>query len=249
MILVIILNNSHYLLFLNTKLIFILIILIKLNFYPINIWIININKRIDWENFILINFLIKIHPIILCAITNLINNLTIYLIISLIITFFFNFKNLKILITQLSINNMYWLILTINFSTKKWIIFILIYIWINFKVCIILKFNKLNYLSETNSITKNNSFNWVNLIFNLIRIPPIIIFLIKWMLIKMLIINFILINLILIINLFNQFFYIKLFIKIVIIFWLFKNWILKNYDFNLKINHINLVNILIIRFI
>ena len=101
------------------------------------------------------------------------------MIIIISIPIIINIENIKIIIFNLSINNIYWFIITINNNSIIWIIIIIIYTIINLKINIILEIEKINFIRQFISIRIINKKIIIIIIINLIRLPPIIIFLIN----------------------------------------------------------------------
>lgn len=122
-----------------------------------------------------------------------------------------------------------------------WINYFIIYSILNLLIIIILNKYKINYINQIKFFNFNFFFklNILILIFSIIGLPPILGFLIKWILIKTLTYNNIIIILIFLISLtiINLFFYLKLTYFLLFNFNLFNKWYLQNK----KINNFNII--------
>lgn len=242
LILFIIINN---LIFLKLNSTLILIILwIKINLFPFHQWILSLNKSINWNQFIIINIINKIPPIIITLIAinlNLIYSAIVILTISIINL---NQLNLKILLSLISISNIQWFMLISLSNTKIIIITLILYYSINTYLIIILKINKINFINHINSMPSSTKITITLTLFNLAGIPPLFIFIIKWFFIKHFLINKIWFTLLIFINIINRFILIKMILISTIKFnykiiwfnksakwnswWLIKNWPILN---------------------
>lgn len=182
---------------------------IKLAIFPFHWWIILIRKFNNWIILFNINFFLKI-PSLLILIrlnTKLTKILFVILIIPLIII---NLNNIKKNLILISINNIYWFILIININNIIFVFTFLIYILINYFFFKLIKLNKINFINQCININIRFKILIIFIIINLINIPPLTIFLIKWLIIKSLYINNFLIFILILTNLIIIFNYFKI---------------------------------------
>lgn len=183
-ILIIIIENILIINKINIIKITILIILwIKIGIFPFNWWIIIIGKINRWTNLFKINFVLKIPSIIIIIIINFIETKLILLII-IIPIISINLTNLKKIFIIISIINIYWFIIIIKNNYTLIVIAIRIYITTNLFIYKTMEWNKTNFLNQINSLNKKVKVFLIVTVINLINIPPLNIFVRKWIIIK-----------------------------------------------------------------
>lgn len=248
-LLLIFLINKNFLFFNNNNLLIIIPLLIKLRLIPFHLWLPSIIEGLNWISCLLITTWQKISPLIIISYLNINKNL-IFLItlISINSIFGLNQNSIRKVLAISSINNSTWILFAILINEKLWINYFLIYSIINFLIIKILNDFNINYINQIKFFNLNFFFklNILILIFSIIGLPPIIGFLIKWILIKTLIYNniYIIIIILIILTILNLIFYIKITYFILFNFNLFNKWYLKfkknNYNFIIIINFFRL---------
>lgn len=248
-LLLIFLINKNFFFINNRNILIIIPLLIKLRLIPFHLWLPSIIEGLNWISCLLIITWQKISPLIIISYLNIDKNL-IFLIILISINSIFglNQNSIRKILAISSINNSTWILFAILLNNKLWINYFLIYSILNLIIIKILHNYKINYINQLKFFNLNFFFklNIIILIFSIIGLPPIIGFLIKWILIKNLIYNqiYLIIIILIILTILNLFFYIKISYFILFNFNLFNKWYLQykknNYNFLLFINFFRL---------
>lgn len=251
------LNFFYYIL--PTKII-ILTLILKLGSAPFHFWFPNVIENINWSNGIILITWQKLTPILILSYFININKIfIIFIIISTLIGAIggLNQTSLRKLLAFSSINHIGWILTAIIFNETLWLIYFIIYTFLNFCIIFLLNIFQIFYLNQIYSLFINSFFLKFSLLISLLSLgglPPFLGFIPKWLIIQSLIIIKInLINLFLIcIRLITLFYYIKIRISSFILNynefnWNFKNFF-KNYKFNviLKLNFISLFRFFLI---
>lgn len=235
-LLIFIINKSLFFI-IEINILIIIPLLIKLRLIPFHLWLPSIIEGLNWISCFLLITWQKIAPIIIISYLN-INKTIIFiiLIISLNRIFGINQNSIRKILAISSINNSSWILIAILLNENLWITYFFIYTILNFLIIHIFNIYKINYINQLKFFNISFFFklNILILIFSIIGLPPILGFLIKWILIKTLIYNNIIIILILLISLaiLNLIFYLKLTYFLLFNFNLFNKWYLQN-----KINY------------
>lgn len=248
-LLLIFLINKNFFFFNNRNILIIIPLLIKLRLIPFHLWLPSIIEGLNWISCLLIITWQKISPLIIISYLNIDKNL-IFLVtlISINSIFGLNQNSIRKILAISSINNSTWILFAILINNKLWINYFLIYSILNLLIIKILNNYNINYINQLKFFNLNFFFklNIIILIFSIIGLPPIIGFLIKWILIKNLIYNhiYLIIIILIILTILNLFFYIKISYFILFNFNLFNKWYLQfkknNYNFFLFINFFRL---------
>jgi len=248
-LLLIFLINKNLLFLNNDNILIILPLLIKLRLIPFHLWLPSIIEGLNWISCLLITTWQKITPLIIISYLNINKNI-IFLIIFISINSIFglNQNSIRKILAISSINNTTWILFAILINENLWINYFLIYSLLNFLIIKILNNYNINYINQIKLFNLNFFFklNILILIFSIIGLPPILGFLIKWILIKTLIYNNIYFIIIILITLtiLNLLFYIKITYFILFNFNLFNKWYLiykkNNYNFIILINFFRL---------
>lgn len=214
-----------------------LTLILKLGVAPFHFWFPNVIENISWINNIILITWQKIPSIIILM--YIINCSFFYIIFILITTFVgaiggLNQISLRKILSFSSINHIGWIIIALIFNENIWIIYFLIYSFLN--ICIILTFKifQIFYLNQIYSFFINSYFLKFRLIVPLISLgglPPFLGFFPKWIIIQSIIyinISFIIIFII-IISLITLYYYLKIGIASFIFNYDELNWRLKNY--------------------
>jgi len=232
-------------------------LMLKIGVAPFHFWFPNVIENISWLNNLILITWQKFAPLII--ISYLVNLNILFIIFVIISTFIgaiggLNQTSLRKLIAFSSINHMGWMIGGIIFNENLWLIYFLIYIFINFRLLIIFKIFQVFYLSQIYSIFINSYILKIFLLISILSLgglPPFLGFIPKWIIIQSFIfikINFI--NLFIIcIRLITLFYYLKIIYAAFLINYNEFNWNYKNfYNNNNFIFIINLNFISLFRF-
>lgn len=248
-LLLIFLINKNLLFINNDNILIIISLLIKLRLIPFHLWLPSIIEGLNWISCLLIITWQKISPLIIISYLNVNKNI-IFLIVLISINSIFglNQNSIRKILAISSINNTTWILFAILINENLWINYFIIYSLLNFLIIKILNNYNINYINQIKLFNLNFFFklNILILIFSIIGLPPIIGFLIKWILIKTLIYNniYIIIIILIILTILNLLFYIKITYFILFNFNLSNKWYLiykkNNYDFIILINFFRL---------
>lgn len=232
LLLIILINKSIFFL-INRNFLLIIPLLIKLRLIPFHLWLISIIEGLNWTSCLIIFTWQKISPIILISYLNINKNL-IFLISLIIINSIIgiNQNSIRKILAISSINNSTWILFTIIINENLWINYFIIYFFLNLLIINIFKNFKINYINQLKFFNINFFFklNLLILIFSIIGLPPILGFLIKWILIKILIYNqiFMILIILIILTIFNLYFYLKISYFLLFNFNLFNKWFIQN---------------------
>lgn len=220
----------------------ILTLILKIGAAPFHLWFPNVIENISWNNSLILITWQKIAPIIILS--YLINLNIILIIFTLISTLIgaiggLNQISLRKLIAFSSINHIGWIIMTILFNENLWLIYFLIYSFLNFSIIYLFKNFQIFYLNQIYSIFINSYFLKFRILISTLSLgglPPFLGFLPKWFVIQSLIfikINFI--NFFIIcIRLITLFYYLKIRFSAFILNYNELNWNIKNHFKNNK---------------
>lgn len=243
--LIILINKSIFFL-INNNFILIIPLLIKLRLIPFHLWLPSIIEGLNWLSCFIIFTWQKISPIIIISYLNLNKNI-IFLISIIIINSLIgiNQNSIRKILAISSINNSTWILIAILINENLWINYFFIYSILNFLIINLLNKYKINYINQIKFFNLNLFFklNILILILSIIGLPPILGFLIKWILIKTIIYNKILLILIILIilTILNLYFYLKITYFLLFNFNLFNKWFLQNKKTH-KFNFIIFIN-------
>lgn len=243
--LIILINKSIFFL-INNNFILIIPLLIKLRLIPFHLWLPSLIEGLNWLSCFIIFTWQKISPIIIISYLNLNKNI-IFLIAIIIINSLIgiNQNSIRKILAISSINNSTWILIAILINENLFINYFFIYSILNFLIINLLNKYKINYINQIKFFNLNLFFklNIIILILSIIGLPPILGFLIKWILIKTIIYNKILLILIILIilTIINLYFYLKITYFLLFNFNLFNKWFLQNKKIN-KFNFIIFIN-------
>nr|QBR55157.1 NADH dehydrogenase subunit 2 [Therioaphis tenera] len=245
-LLIFLIFKSMLFMMINFNLLILLPLLIKMSLMPFHLWLPSMIEGLNWMSCLLLMTWQKISPMIM--ISYLIINKSLILMISLISMnsiMGMNQNSIRKILAFSSINNSSWMLIAIIMNENIWINYFLIYTTLNFLIMNIFDKFKINYLNQIKFFNLNFFFklNLLMLIFSIMGLPPMMGFLMKWMLIKMLIYNKMFMILIMLITLaiLNLYFYLKLSYFLLFNFNLFNKWYLQNKNKN-KLNLIIFIN-------
>nr|YP_009400269.1 NADH dehydrogenase subunit 2 [Meitanaphis flavogallis]ARW70261.1 NADH dehydrogenase subunit 2 [Meitanaphis flavogallis] len=216
-------------------------LLMKLSLMPFHLWMPSMIEGLNWMSCFLLMTWQKITPMIMISYLNL-NKSMIFIItlLSLNNLFGMNQNSIRKILAMSSINNSSWMLIAIIMNENLWMNYFLIYSTLNMLMIYILWMYKINYISQLKFFNFNFFFklNMLMLIFSIMGLPPMLGFLMKWMLIKSLIYNKMIMILIMLITttILNLYFYLKLTYFLLFNFNLFNKWFIqnkKNNNFNI----------------
>lgn len=183
------LNNEFFIKFI--ILLLNLTLLVKLGLTPFYIWYPKVINNLNWSNLLILSILQKIIPLylfinIIYFINNdniILNYLNLLFNLNLSIFLSINIISIRLILCFSSIVHISWIIFLLLINCSFIIFYFLIYSIINFFLIFLLKKINLNYLTQITSINLNPKFLFIIIliIFSLIRIPPLLGFLIKWL--------------------------------------------------------------------
>nr|YP_010227786.1 NADH dehydrogenase subunit 2 [Schlechtendalia peitan]UDD86541.1 NADH dehydrogenase subunit 2 [Schlechtendalia peitan] len=217
-------------------------LLMKLSLMPFHLWLPSMIEGLNWMSCLLLMTWQKIAPMIMISYLNF-NKTMIFIIamISLNNMFGMNQNSIRKILAMSSINNSSWMLIAIITNEFLWLNYFMIYSILNMMIIYILWNYKINYINQLKFFNFNFFFklNMLMLIFSIMGLPPMLGFLMKWMLIKTLIYNQMIIILILLITLtiLNLYFYLKLTYFVLFNFNLFNKWFIQNK----KSNNFNII--------
>nr|ARW70222.1 NADH dehydrogenase subunit 2 [Schlechtendalia peitan] len=217
-------------------------LLMKLSLMPFHLWLPSMIEGLNWMSCLLLMTWQKIAPMIMISYLNF-NKTMIFIIamISLNNMFGMNQNSIRKILAMSSINNSSWMLIAIITNEFLWLNYFMIYSILNMMIIYILWNYKINYINQLKFFNFNFFFklNMLMLIFSIMGLPPMLGFLMKWMLIKTLIYNQMIIILILLITLtiLNLYFYLKLTYFMLFNFNLFNKWFIQNK----KSNNFNII--------
>lgn len=236
----------------NFILIITIAIIIKIGRAPVHYWLPIIIENLNWIKIFLLLTWQKINPLIILFYIFNIKIFNIFIFFSIIIRTIsrLNYYSLKKIISFSSINQLRWIILSINFSKliNLYLIFYFYLIWIILKL---FKYFNLIYLNQIYNLNLKNKFLKIFLFFRIISLaglPPFLGFFPKIIIIFK-INRYFIIFIILIFSIIILFLYLRIIISIILINSIKINFIFKKYNMNnLKIflNYSIINNLLII---
>nr|QZR92095.1 NADH dehydrogenase subunit 2 [Uroleucon erigeronensis] len=244
-LLLIFLINKNFLFLNNNNILILMSLLMKLSLMPFHLWLPSMMEGLNWISCLLMMTWQKITPLIMISYLNINKNM-IFLIslISMNSIFGLNQNSMRKIMAMSSINNTTWMLFAILMNENLWINYFLIYSMLNFLIIKMFNNYNINYINQMKLFNLNFFFklNMWMLILSIMGLPPMMGFLMKWMLIKTLIYNkmYIIIMMLIMLTILNLFFYLKMTYFMLFNFNLFNKWYLqikKN-----KFNFIMLMN-------
>nr|YP_009400308.1 NADH dehydrogenase subunit 2 [Meitanaphis elongallis]ARW70352.1 NADH dehydrogenase subunit 2 [Meitanaphis elongallis] len=240
-ILLMFLINKSLFFMIQINMMIIIPLLMKLSLMPFHLWLPSMIEGLNWMSCLLLMTWQKISPMIMISYLNL--NKTIMftiMMISLNNLFGMNQNSIRKILAMSSINNSSWMLIAIIMNEILWINYFMIYTILNTMIIYILSMYNINYINQLKFFNFSFLFklNMLMLIFSIMGLPPMLGFLMKWMLIKMLIYNKMIFILIMLITLtiLNLYFYLKMTYFLLFNFNLFNKWFFqnkKNNNFNI----------------
>nr|QBO27212.1 NADH dehydrogenase subunit 2 [Appendiseta robiniae] len=238
--------KSMFFMMMNMNLLILMPLMIKLSLMPFHLWLPSMIEGLNWMSCFLMMTWQKISPMILISylITNKMLTITIVLI-SMNSIMGMNQNSIRKILAFSSINNSSWMLVAINMNENLWINYFLIYSILNLLIMNIFNKFNINYINQIKFFNLDFFFklNLLMLIFSIMGLPPMMGFLMKWMLIKTLVYNKmnLILMLLILLAIMNLYFYIKMSYFLLFNFNLFNKWYLQNKNKN-KMNTIIFMN-------
>nr|YP_009059155.1 NADH dehydrogenase subunit 2 [Cervaphis quercus]AGQ46317.1 NADH dehydrogenase subunit 2 [Cervaphis quercus] len=225
--------NKMLFFMINNNLLIIIPLLIKLSLMPFHLWMPSMIEGLNWLSCLLMFTWQKISPMILISYLNMNKNF-IFMILFLMINSIMgmNQNSLRKILAMSSINNSSWMLMLIMINENMWMYYFMIYSTLNFLIINILMKYKINYINQLKFFNMNFMFklNMLMLIFSIMGLPPMMGFLMKWMLIKTLMYNnmYMIMYMLILLTIFNLYFYMKMSYFLIFNFNLFNKWFMQN---------------------
>nr|AKM70182.1 NADH dehydrogenase subunit 2 [Cinara tujafilina] len=240
LLLIMLINKSMFFL-INSNFLLIIPLLIKLSLMPFHLWLPSMIEGLNWTSCLIMFTWQKISPMILISYLNINKNMMFLISLIMINSLMgMNQNSIRKILAISSINNSTWMLFAILMNENLWINYFIIYFFLNFLMINIFKNFKINYINQLKFFNINFFFklNMLMLIFSIMGLPPMLGFLMKWMLIKMLIYNkmFMILIILITLTILNLYFYLKLSYFLLFNFNLFNKWFIQN-----KKNNFNLL--------
>nr|YP_010310694.1 NADH dehydrogenase subunit 2 [Bradysia odoriphaga]UMY76229.1 NADH dehydrogenase subunit 2 [Bradysia odoriphaga] len=193
-------------------------LMMKLGAAPFHFWFPNVMENINWMNGMLLMTWQKIGPMMIMSyFIKLDITLITFILLSTFIGAFggLNQTSLRKLMAFSSINHLGWMLIAIIYNENIWILYFIIYSFMNFCLIYLFKIFQIFYLSQLYSIFIENpmlKFTLLMSILSLGGLPPFLGFIPKWLIIQSLnYMNLNLINLFIIcMSLVTLFYYLKI---------------------------------------
>nr|YP_009692449.1 NADH dehydrogenase subunit 2 [Rhagovelia reitteri]QEH58861.1 NADH dehydrogenase subunit 2 [Rhagovelia reitteri] len=219
-----------------------LAMMMKLGMAPMHMWFVNMMKKMNWMNCLILMTWQKIGPLYIMTNMNLNSNIIkIMAILSTVIGAIGGIQqtSIKSIMAFSSINHMGWLIMCMKYNYEMWMKYLIIYSIIIFMMTMIFEKMTINFLNQMNSNIKTNieKMNMMMLFMSLGGLPPFIGFLPKWMVLQSIMKNnMILPTMIMIMSsMVTLFFYMRMMSPIILMNNIMNKWNKTNYKNN-KIN-------------
>ncbi|YP_008758394.1 NADH dehydrogenase subunit 2 (mitochondrion) [Diuraphis noxia] len=248
-ILLIFLINKNLLFLNNNNLLIMMPLMMKLSLMPFHLWLPSMLEGLNWFSCLLMMTWQKITPLIMISYLNIDKNM-IFLItlLSMNSIFGLNQNSMRKILAMSSINNTTWMLFAILMNEKLWMNYFLIYSILNFLIIKMLNNYNINYINQLKFFNLNFFFklNMLMLIFSIMGLPPMLGFLMKWMLIKNLMYNnlYFTMMMLIILTILNLMFYLKMTYFLLFNFNLMNKWYLQfkknKYNFFMLINFFSL---------
>ncbi|YP_009239935.1 NADH dehydrogenase subunit 2 (mitochondrion) [Myzus persicae] len=248
-LLLIFLINKNFMFMNNDNMLIMMPLLMKLSLMPFHLWLPSMMEGLNWFSCLLMMTWQKITPMIMISYLNINKNM-IFLIalISMNSIFGLNQNSMRKILAMSSINNSTWMLFAILMNEKLWVNYFLIYSMLNFLIIKMLNNYNINYINQMKFFNLNFFFklNMLMLIFSIMGLPPMLGFIMKWMLIKTLIYNnmYFIMMMLIMLTILNLFFYIKMTYFMLFNFNIFNKWYLQfkknNYNFIMMMNFFSL---------
>nr|UOX27632.1 NADH dehydrogenase subunit 2 [Nippolachnus piri] len=241
LMLIMLINKSMFFL-INSNFLLILPLLIKLSLMPFHLWLPSMIEGLNWTSCLIMFTWQKISPMIMISYLNINKNFMFLITLIMINSILgMNQNSIRKILAFSSINNSTWMLIAMLMNENLWLIYFFIYSILNLLIINIFKKYKINYINQLKFFNLNFFFklNMLMLILSIMGLPPMLGFLMKWMLIKTLIYNnmYMILMFLIILTITNLYFYLKMNYFLLFNFNLFNKWFLQNK----KKNNYNLI--------
>nr|AKM70249.1 NADH dehydrogenase subunit 2 [Adelges laricis] len=246
-----ILTYKSFFFLLNLNLMIMMPLMIKLSIMPFHLWLPSMIEGLKWSTCLIMLTWQKISPMILISYLNLNKNLMMLTMLMMINSIFgINQNSIRKIMAMSSINNSSWMLIAILINEKLWINYFLIYSYINILMIIIFSKYNINYINQMKLFNLNYllKLNLMMMMFSMMGLPPMLGFLMKWMLIQNMIYMkmYLILMILTMMAIINLMFYIKMCYFILFNFNIFNKWTLKNKKMNFySIFWINFLSLMI----
>nr|UUC05241.1 NADH dehydrogenase subunit 2 [Microrhagus sp. ZM-2022] len=165
-------------------------LLTKMGAAPFHFWFPDVMVGVEWIPASFILTWQKIAPMTLISyfeISSLIMGLVILSCMVISGVFLINQTSMKKILTFSSINNIGWMLMSIQIQEKVWILYLTVYIISTLVIILFLASNKIEHMAQMMNKPLGptlNKFTFSLNFFNLASIPPFIMFLPKWLIVE-----------------------------------------------------------------
>nr|YP_010275980.1 NADH dehydrogenase subunit 2 [Tuberolachnus salignus]UGY86215.1 NADH dehydrogenase subunit 2 [Tuberolachnus salignus] len=232
LLLIMLINKSMFFM-INSNFLLILPLLIKLSLMPFHLWLPSMIEGLNWMSCLIMFTWQKISPMIMISYLNMNKNFLFLITLIMINSILgMNQNSIRKILAFSSINNSTWMLIAILMNENLWLTYFFIYSILNFLIINILKQYKINYINQLKFFNLNFflKLNMFMLILSIMGLPPMLGFMMKWMLIKTLMYNqmYLILIFLIILTIMNLYFYLKMNYFLLFNFNMFNKWFLQN---------------------
>nr|QNO35890.1 NADH dehydrogenase subunit 2 [Hormaphis betulae] len=230
----------------NNNMLIILPLLMKLSLMPFHLWLPSMVEGLNWSSCLIMLTWQKISPMIMISYLNTNKNMIFLIILIFSNTIFgMNQNSFRKILAISSINNSSWMLFAILMNENLWINYFIIYSMLNLMIINILNKYNINYINQLKFFNMNFLFkiNLLMLILSIMGLPPMLGFIMKWMLIKNLMYNnmYLIMLMLITLTIMNLYMYMKMMYFILFNYNLMNKWF-KQMKMNYNYNYIMFMN-------
>nr|YP_010894820.1 NADH dehydrogenase subunit 2 [Amiota femorata]AFP33349.1 NADH dehydrogenase subunit 2 [Amiota femorata]WJW73333.1 NADH dehydrogenase subunit 2 [Amiota femorata] len=218
-------------------------LLLKSGAAPFHFWFPNLMEGLNWNNTLILMTWQKIAPLMLISYLNIKEILFISIILSVIIGALggLNQTSLRKLMAFSSINHLGWMLMALNNSESIWLIYFIMYSFLNLILTFMFNIFKSYHLNQLFSLFYNSKILKFILFMNFLSLgglPPFLGFLPKWIVIQQLSFNNQLFMLVILTvsTLITLFFYLRICYSAFMLNYYENNWIINMHFNNFSLN-------------
>nr|AFP33350.1 NADH dehydrogenase subunit 2 [Amiota femorata] len=218
-------------------------LLLKSGAAPFHFWFPNLMEGLNWNNALILMTWQKIAPLMLISYLNIKEILFISIILSVIIGALggLNQTSLRKLMAFSSINHLGWMLMALNNSESIWLIYFIMYSFLNLILTFMFNIFKSYHLNQLFSLFYNSKILKFILFMNFLSLgglPPFLGFLPKWIVIQQLSFNNQLFMLVILTvsTLITLFFYLRICYSAFMLNYYENNWIINMHFNNFSLN-------------
>nr|AFP33352.1 NADH dehydrogenase subunit 2 [Amiota femorata] len=218
-------------------------LLLKSGAAPFHFWFPNLMEGLNWNNALILMTWQKIAPLMLISYLNIKEILFISIILSVIIGALggLNQTSLRKLMAFSSINHLGWMLMALNNSESIWLIYFMMYSFLNLILTFMFNIYKSYHLNQLFSLFYNSKILKFILFMNFLSLgglPPFLGFLPKWIVIQQLSFNNQLFMLVILTvsTLITLFFYLRICYSAFMLNYYENNWIINMHFNNFSMN-------------